>query len=161
MTLLCSLQLFHVRLTVTFTSDSLPFQSSAVGYSHTLDSSEYTVAAWLVDVPRGNVVPEPNCECPELKPHSACLKLSFPPHPQDTHHHFIPLWGEGVITGLNVGTSMPHVLLLNKGPTAPPLRVGAGVSSGFSVILTSPTASSPPSPVSPGGLPLDLPLFEN
>lgn len=77
MTLPCPLHLFHTHLPVAFTSDPLPFHFSAVGHSQTLDPSEHIAASQLVELSRRNVVPEPNCECPELKPHS-CLKLSLP-----------------------------------------------------------------------------------
>lgn len=101
MTLPCNLQLLP-----------LPLQFSAVQHSQTLDFSEHIAAVWLVELPRENVVPEPNCECSELKPHY-CLKLSFlppssPAPPSRSRTHTTILFCLGVIIGLNVGTQIPH-----------------------------------------------------
>lgn len=52
---------------------------------------EHIVATWLVELSRGNVVPEPNCECLKVKA-SFCLPPALIPSPR-THHHFILLWG--------------------------------------------------------------------
>lgn len=143
-TLPCNLQLFHVHLTVPFTSDSLLFQFSAIGYSHTFGlfwTYSSHLACWTV---KGKCGSRAKLWVSKAKA-SFCLPPALIPSSR-THttisfcfggDHRPKCWG-------------PHIHAIEKGPSTSPSR---SIYS-LDVHWFWPVTQLPPQfPVSVGGVP--------